>query len=53
MEETRKVFWIIGLAVVMGLLGYAVKGSFGAMMGFVITLLIVGLFIIWRKYANN
>ena len=53
MEEGTKVFLIIGLAVLIGIFGYAVKGTFGAVMGFVITLLIVGLFIIWKNYAGN
>jgi len=49
MEETTKVFLVIGLAVVMAFIGYAVKGAFGAAMGFVLTLLIIWLFSVWKK----
>jgi hypothetical protein len=52
MEETRKVILVIGSAVIMALLGYAIRGGFGAAMGFVLTLLIVWLFSIWKKNSS-
>ena len=48
-----KVAIVIGLAVLMSFIGFAVKGGFGAAMGFVITLLIVGFLVIWKKYGNG
>ena len=51
-EETMKVAAVVGLAVLMSFIGFAVKGGFGAAMGFVITLLIIGFFVIWKKYSN-
>ncbi len=53
MEETTKVFLIVGLAVLMSFLGYIVKGAFGSIMAFIITLLVAGLFIIWKKNAES
>lgn len=51
MQETMKVTLVIGLAVLMSFIGYAVRGGFGAIMGFVLTLVIIGFFVIWKKYA--
>ena len=48
-----KVAEVIGLAVLMSLIGFAIKGVFGAMMGFVITLLIIWLFNLWKRYRDN
>lgn len=48
-----KVAIVISSAVLMSLIGFAVKGGFGAVMGFVLTMLIIGLFSVWKKYANN
>jgi len=50
MEESAKIFWVVFLTVLMSIIGFAVKGTFGAVMGFLLTLLIIGLFVIWRKY---
>ena len=49
METTNKVIATVGLAIVVSLLGYMIKGAFGAAMGFVLTLLVIGLFSIWNK----
>jgi len=48
-----KVVLVIGLAVLTSLIGYAVKGTFGAIMGFIIVLLIVGFFVIWKRYSES
>ena len=48
-----KVAAVIGLAVFMSLVGMIIHGVFGAFMGFVITLLIIVLFIAWKKYNND
>ncbi len=52
MQETMKVALVIGSAILMSFIGYAIRGRFGAVMGFVLTLVIVGLFVIWKKYAS-
>jgi len=49
MEETKKITAIIGLTVLMSLIGSAISGLFGAVMGFVLTLLIIGLFTLWKN----
>ncbi len=49
MKETTKIFIVVVSAVIMSILGLMVKGVFGAVMGFLFTLLIIGLFNIWRK----
>jgi len=48
MEETKKITAVIGLAVLMSLIGAAIKGLFGAVMGFILTLLVIGLFALWK-----
>ena len=53
MEETKKVGFVVGSAVLMAFIGYAIKGGFGAAMGFVLTLLIIGLFVIWKKMQSS
>jgi len=53
MEETKKVILVIGLAVIMALLGYAVEGFFGAAMGFVLTIVIIWFFSLWKKYSGS
>jgi len=52
-EETMKVAVVICSAVLMSLIGMAIKGVFGAVMGFVLTMLIIGFFVIWKKYGNG
>ena len=52
-EETMKIAAVVGLAVLMSLIGFAMKGGFGAVMGFALTILIIGFFVIWKKYSNR
>ena len=48
-QTTRKVILTVGFAVIVGLFGYFIKGILGMLLGFIGTLLVVGLFSIWRK----
>jgi len=48
-----KVALVIGSAVLMSLIGFAINGAFGAVMGFVLTILIIGLFSLWKNMQNN
>lgn len=53
MIEINKVTIVVVAAVLVSFIGLAIKGVFGAVMGFLLTLLIVGFFVIWRKYSNS
>jgi len=53
MEETQKVTAVIISCVVMGLAGFAIKGIFGAIMGFVLTFLVIWFFTIWNNYKGE
>ena len=52
MEETIKVGAVVGSAVIMAFIGYAIRGGFGAAMGFVLTLLVVWLFSVWKRSSS-
>ena len=47
METTKQVGLTVGGAVIASLIGYAIKGFFGLVMGFILVFLVVGLFIIF------
>ncbi len=47
-----KVSAVVGLAVIMAFIGYAIKGGLGAAMGFVLTLLIVWIFSVWKRSSQ-
>lgn len=53
MEETGKVTLVVVSAIIMSIIGLALKGLFGAIMGFLLTLLAVGFYVIWRKYSGD
>jgi len=53
MEKSTKVAWVVSSAVIISFVGLAVKGLLGAVLGFILTLLVVGLFAIWKKYGNG
>jgi hypothetical protein len=52
MEEMTKVVLSVVSAVIVSLIGLALKGVFGAIMGFLLVLIAVGLFKIWKKYGD-
>jgi hypothetical protein len=49
MREETKILLAVGSAVVIALIGFWTYGILGGVMGFIITLLIIGLFSIWGK----
>jgi hypothetical protein len=49
MEETMKVVVVVGSAILVGMLGMVVKGAFGAVMGFVLTIVIIAFFSLWKN----
>ncbi len=53
MIETNKVTIVVVAAILISVIGLAIKGVFGAVMGFLLTLLVVGFFVVWKKYSNS
>jgi hypothetical protein len=52
MEVTARIAITVTAAIVGSLIGLAFKGMFGAVMGFIVTLLVIKLFSIWNKYGE-
>lgn len=53
MEETTKIALVVGGAVAGSIIGLALKGLTGAVLGFILTLLIIKLFSIWKNYREE
>jgi phosphotransferase system glucose/maltose/N-acetylglucosamine-specific IIC component len=53
MSETLQVFLSVLLAVVVSTIGGSLYGVEGAVLGFIIPLLIIGLFHIFKKSYEN
>jgi predicted PurR-regulated permease PerM len=52
MEETKKIAIVIASAIVGSIIGLGFKGVFGAIMGFILTLIVIKLFSIWKNYRE-
>jgi hypothetical protein len=48
-EELTKIITVVTAAVLVGAIGLAVKGIFGGVMGFILTIFVIALFTIWKK----
>jgi hypothetical protein len=53
MEETSKVIIVVVSAVIVSIIGLAVKGLLGACLGFILTLFVFKLFSIWNNYKGE
>jgi len=49
MNTTNKVLTSVGGACMVSIIGFMIGGVFWLIMGFILTLLAIGLFSIWNK----
>jgi hypothetical protein len=52
MEETKKIIIVVCSAIAGSLIGLALKGVLGAVLGFILTLIGIKLFSVWSNYRE-